>query len=117
MLFQKIEKEKTLWLRYGIVLLIVSIIVVSTVSYLVRAYTVPAKANILQSCAFLNKKDAFAVENFLNREESVLKMASRVADLLVENHGVSGEIESLKTRTREENPRFGDLYGFINGKP
>ncbi|MBS7272139.1 MAG: response regulator [Fibrobacter sp.] len=117
MLFQKIEKEQTLWLRYGIVLLIVSIIVVSTVSYLVRAYTVPAKANILQSCAFLNKKDAFAVENFLNREESVLKMASRVANLLVENHAVSGQIESLKTRTREENPRFGDLYGFINGKP
>ena len=47
MLFQKIEKEKTLWLRYGIVLLMVSIIVVSTVSYLVRAYTVPAEANIL----------------------------------------------------------------------
>ena len=62
-------------------------------------------------------KDAIAVENFLDREESVLKMASRVANFLVEDKGVSGQIDSLKKRTRAENPRFGDLYGFVNGKP
>ena len=84
MLFKKIEKEKTLWLEYGVVLLVVTIVVVSTVSYLVHTYTDLFRANTLQSCVFSNKKDAFAVESFLNRDEAILNMASRVADVVVE---------------------------------
>ena len=117
MFFRRIENGKPLWLQYGIVLLIVTIVVLLTVSYLVQAYTASARQNTLQSCMLSNRKDAIAVENFLNREESVLKMASRVANFLVEDKGVSGQIDSLKKRTRAENPRFGDLYGFVNGKP
>ena len=117
MLFKKIEKEKTLWLEYGVVLLVVTIVVVSAVSYLVHTYTDPFRANTLQSCVFSNKKDAFAVESFLNRDEAILNMASRVADVMVEQNAISGQIQSLKNRTRSENPRFGDLYGFVNGKP
>ena len=117
MLFKKVEKEKTLWLQYGMVLLVVTILVVLMVSYLVHAYTEPFRANTLQSCEFSNKKDAFAVESFLNRDEAILNMASRVANVMVEQNAVSGQIQSLKNRTRSENPRFGDLYGFVNGKP
>ena len=94
-----------------------TIVVVSAVSYLVHTYTDPFRANTLQSCVFSNKKDAFAVESFLNRDEAILNMASRVADVMVEQNAISGQIQSLKNRTRSENPRFGDLYGFVNGKP
>ena len=107
--FKTIESEKRLRAFYGGILVAVSIGLAAVSFYLLQDYTETIKHETLLSGTYSNEKDAEAINGFLARGASVLRVTSHIAEKSLEHGATQAQIESLLVSEAEYYKHSNDI--------
>jgi signal transduction histidine kinase/CheY-like chemotaxis protein len=90
-----IESEKRLRAFYGAILVAVGIGLSAVVYYTLEDYVKTVKEETLLAGSLSNEKDAEAINGFLARGESILRVTTRIAEKSLAHGAKQAQIESL----------------------
>ena len=93
--FKTIESENRLRAFYGAILIAVGIGLSAVSVYMLKDYTDTVKQETLLAESYSNEKDAEAINGFLTRGQSILRVTSRIAEKSLEHGAMLAQIESL----------------------
>jgi len=90
-----IESENRVRALYGIILVAVGLAIATVSAYVLEDYVETVQREILLAGSLSNERDAEAIDGFLARGESILRVTSRIAEKSLEHGAKQAQIESL----------------------
>ena len=93
--FRTIESENRLRAFYGIILVAVGIGLAAVSAYLLEDYVKTVKQETLLAGSLSNERDAEAIDGFLSKSESVLRVTARIIEKSLDHGAMQAHIESL----------------------
>jgi len=107
--FKTIESEKRLRAFYGAILVAVSLGLSAVIVYMLKDYAETVKQETLLAKSYSNEKDAEAINGYLARGESVLRVTSRIAEKSLDHGATLAQIESLLVSEAEYYKHSNDI--------
>ena len=109
MFFKTIESENRLRAFYGAILIVVGIGLSAVSVYMLNDFVETVKQEILLAESLSNEKDAEAINGFLGRGESILRVTSRIAEKSLAHGAELEQMESLLVSEAEYYKHSNDI--------
>lgn len=104
-----IENENRVRVLYGIILVVVGLAFATVGVYIFKDYLESVKQETLLAGKMSNAKDAEAINGFLARGESVLRVTTRIAEKSLDHGATLAQIESLLVSEAEYYKHSNDI--------
>ena len=113
-----IESEKRVRALYGIILVAVGLTFAAVGAYVFGDYVETVQQEILNAGSLSNERDAEAIDGFLARGESILRVTTRIAEKSLDHGAKQAQIESLLVSEAEYYKHSDDftlcnMYGIL----
>ena len=95
MFSRTIENENRVRVLYGIILVVVGVALAMVSVYIFKDYVETVKQETLLAGKHSNERDAEAINGFLARGESILRVTTRIAEKSLDHGATLAQIESL----------------------